>query len=89
MKKIIVILIVTVYLSSIFCFGIIIKPDITNENSIIQPKTSFDEYFDLLDNIFEFSEEELALLDLNDFLVLNRLASDDIQDIEQEEDADF
>lgn len=36
---------------------------------------------ELLDNIFNFTNDELSLLDQNEFLVINRLASDDIQDM--------
>ena len=39
------------------------------------------EYFDLMDNAFNFTSDELALLEQNGFIVLNRLGSDDIMDL--------
>ena len=38
------------------------------------------EYFELFDHAFNFTEDELALLDQNGFIVLNRLGTDDILD---------
>ena len=66
--------------SSIFG-NIIYRPEIKNEIKNSNKKFNYDENLNLFDAIFDFSLEELELLDLNDFIVLNRLASDDIQDM--------
>lgn len=38
------------------------------------------EYFELINHAFNFTAEELALLEKNEFIVLNRLATDDVLD---------
>ena len=63
--------------------GIISMNSNQNRNSKENISTSLKDlyYFDLIYNTFNLTSDELALLELNQFVVLNRFGSDDILDM--------